>query len=129
MRKNVCRGCRTTHCRPCSSSEESIAATGSGPPSRAAKVSQSSDANASSWPSSNASASWSWPRDVVSFQINPQSERTKYHHCVGFYRESREADIERMLSEVYSPPSRVTNAAVLLPKLQVVPGFALELTI
>ena len=36
--------------------------------------------------------------------------------CVSFYRRSREADVERMISEVYSL-QRLADAARLLPQL------------
>ena len=45
----------------------------------------------------------------------------------GKYKRERKAAIRAVVSEIYSPP-RVTAAAKLLPKLKMIPGFALDLT-
>ena len=43
------------------------------------------------------------------------------------YRRERQRAVRAIVSEVYSPP-RVTAATKLLPELQLMPGFALDLT-
>ena len=46
---------------------------------------------------------------------------------VGTYHRKRQGVVNRMVAELYSPP-RVTQAAKLLPDLDIIPGFALDLT-
>ena len=46
---------------------------------------------------------------------------------VGNYHKRRQGVVNRMVAELYSPP-RVTQAAKLLPDLNIIPGFALDLT-
>ena len=43
------------------------------------------------------------------------------------FKRHRDKAIKAVVSEIYSPP-RVTAAAKLLPKLRMIPGFALDLT-
>ena len=47
--------------------------------------------------------------------------------CIQSYRKSREPAVRNMISELYFPP-RITDAAALLHKLEITPGFAVDRT-
>ena len=46
----------------------------------------------------------------------------------GTYKHERKVALNRIVSEVYSPP-RIASAAKLLPSLKIIPGASLDITV